>query len=95
MRWYADAPHVDLSSLHARRPRLGKLFRLAGHAGVVAGVCLVLDRAWLGLLIGFLFFLWLAAWYAVVGSAWRASLVAAILLVALRLTFHLHQGAQP
>lgn len=79
-----DPAHVDLSGFHARRPALGRAFRLFGYLAL-AGV-LVLDHrgrvdlvAWA---IPLLVVAWLAAWRAVVGAAWRASLVAALLAAA-------------
>jgi hypothetical protein len=83
-RSYADAPHVDVLPFYARRPCVGKFYRLLGHGGVAAAIlapehCLpwVLAAALLA---------WFAAWIQVVGTLWRATLVATLVACAVRLT---------
>jgi len=83
---FADADHVDVSGFYARLPQAGRLYRLLGHLGVVLAVLLPAQPVVLGGLLGGLLLLWLVAWYHVVGTLWRATIVAACLVAALRLT---------
>ena len=81
---YRDAAHVDTGPFYARRHVLGGWYRLLGHAGAVCAalappVCL----PWV---LVALIVLWLAAWFQVVGTLWRAALVAGIAIAAVRLT---------
>jgi hypothetical protein len=78
---YRDASHVDVGSFYSRSPAAGKVYRILGHGGVAA----VAVAAWrhderliVGLLLA-LILLWLAAWYQVVGTLWRSSIVAGII----------------
>ena len=77
---YRDASHVDVGSFYSRAPFPGKIVRLLGHGAIAAfaiaawrhDTCLVT-----GLLIALLL-VWLAAWWLVVGTLWRASVVAGV-----------------
>ncbi len=82
---YRDAAHVDVGSFYSRNPCWGKLYRLLGYFGIAGGVVLG-SEAELAKLLVILVLVWLAAWYQVVGTLWRSSLVAAGLLCALKLT---------
>lgn len=83
---YADAVHVDVGSFYARNPASGKIYRLLGYLGLVLGVLWAHQPCQLvGLLVGLLL-TWLVAWYQVVGTLWRSSLVAASLYCALMLS---------
>lgn len=81
---YRDAQHIDVGSFYARRPEIGRLFRLLGLLGVLCAV--LLPPTTLGWLLGGLILVWLGAWYLVVGTLWRSSVVAALLVAALRLS---------
>lgn len=83
---YRDATHVDLGSFYARRPWLGKAYRFIGLAALVVAFATPNRGDCLGLLMGCLILLWLAAWYQIVGTLWRATIVGAILITAIRLT---------
>lgn len=83
---YQDASHVDRGGFHARRPLLGGIYRLVGYAGLAAGVLCRGNAEQLGYLLIILLLVWFSAWYAVVGSLWRTSVVAAILLCAILLS---------
>lgn len=88
---YRDAQHIDVGSFYARRPEVGRIVRLLGLIGVVCAV--LLPTTTLGWLLGGLILVWLGAWYLVVGTLWRSSMVAAILVTALRLSQVLLGGA--
>lgn len=88
---YCDASHIDVGSFYARRPEVGRLFRLLGLLGVLLAVLLPVTV--MGWLLGGLILTWLIAWYLVVGTLWRSSLVAAALVAALRLSQVLLGGA--
>jgi len=90
---YRDASHVDVGGFYARNPGWGKLYRLLGYVGVLGGVTAA-DSTRLAQLLVMIVLLWLAAWYQVVGTLWRSSLVAAALLCAAKLLM-LRGGAQP
>jgi hypothetical protein len=85
---YRDASHVDVGSFYARRPRAGKVFRLLGHLGAASGACCAWrhDQCGLVAVLVAMLLLWLVAWYQVVGTLWRASIVAALALCAVALT---------
>ena len=83
---YSDASHVDVGSFYARLPAHGKMFRLLGHAAVVAAVVLAHDPRRVAILLVVLVLAWLLAWYRVVGTLWRSSLVSAIIACAAILT---------
>jgi hypothetical protein len=85
---YRDAEHVDTGGFYARRPELGRVYRLLGYAGCAFAWYHLDDAEVLARLLVFLLVLWLAAWYRVVGALWRTSVVAAILLCAVALTSH-------
>lgn len=88
---YHDAAHVDTGSFFARRPIVGHWYRMLGYGAAVAAAFAPLERLpWLALAI---ILLWLAAWYQVVGTLWRSSLVAALVIVAVRLTHACCAGA--
>ncbi len=82
---YRDASHVDTLQFLARRPREGRWFRLLGYIGIL---CVLfastqpteMAQTWLFSVLGILLFLWLLAWYLIVGGLWRSSIVAAIVL---------------
>ena len=81
---YRDAVHVDVGGFYARNPGWGKPYRLLGYVGILGGIVAREPLHVVQLLI-VLILLWLAAWYQVVGTLWRSSLVAACLLCAARL----------
>lgn len=85
---YRDADHVDTGSFYARRPELGKLYRLLGYGGVLLAWFRQDDPVMLAKLLIVLVMMWLMAWYRVVGTLWRSSTVAAILLCAVLLSIH-------
>ncbi len=85
---YRDAAHVDVGSFYARKPELGRFYRLLGYAALVAVVWHQANEAMLERLLIGLVVLWLMAWYRVVGTLWRSSIVAATLLCAVLLTTH-------
>lgn len=85
---YSDASHVDTGSFYARRPELGKLYRMLGYAGVIAAWYHRDDPEMIGRLLVVLLVIWLMAWYRVVGTLWRSSVVAAVLLCAVLLSAH-------
>jgi hypothetical protein len=82
---FADARHVDVGAFYARRPEIGARYRLIGYVGVAASV-LANDHRLIWILLAGMVLLWLLAWYQIVGAAWRSSLVAAVLVCAIRLT---------
>ncbi len=90
---YGDASHVDVLPFYARRPCIGKVYRLLGYLGLVGAAMVQLPCV--GLLMIALIFAWLAAWWQVVGTLWRSSLVAGILLCAVRLTLARACGCEP
>ncbi len=83
---YRDAAHVDVGSFYARNPCWGKMYRLLGYAAIIAGVRLHDDADAIAWLLVAVAAVWLAAWYQIVGTLWRSSLVAAALLCAITLT---------
>ncbi|MBA3683642.1 MAG: hypothetical protein H0W72_00115 [Planctomycetes bacterium] len=85
---YRDAPHVDVGSFYARNPCWGKIYRLLGYIGIAAAVALHDDADAIAKLLVVVVVVWLAAWYQIVGTLWRSSLVAAALLCAVTLTLH-------
>jgi hypothetical protein len=85
---YRDAAHVDTGSFYARRPALGKTYRFLGYIACVAVWIHRADPDMLAKLLICLVVLWLMAWYRVVGTLWRSSVVAAALLCAVALTMH-------
>jgi hypothetical protein len=85
---YRDAAHVDVGSFYARKPELGHTYRLLGYAALVGVLWHQANDAMLERLLIGLIILWLMAWYRVVGTLWRSSIVAATLLCATLLTMH-------
>jgi hypothetical protein len=85
---YRDAEHVDTGGFYARRPELGRVYRLLGYASLAFAWYHIDDAGMLARLLVVLLVLWLLAWYRVVGALWRTSVVAAILLCAVGLTSH-------
>jgi hypothetical protein len=85
MRYY-DAPHVDLGSFYARRPRQGRVYRLFGYAACVGVVAYAAEPARISILLVLLAVAWVMAWRREVGALWRSSLVAAIAMSAVILT---------
>lgn len=83
---FRDAAHVDLGSFYARRPELGRLYRLAGYGAGVAAVWWAHDLARIGALLVVLLVAWLMAWKREVGALFRAPLVGAIVVCAVLLT---------
>jgi hypothetical protein len=81
---YRDAAHVDVGGFYARNPSWGKIYRLLGLLGIIGGI-VAEGQTRLAELLIVLVLLWLAAWYQVVGTLWRSSLVAACLLAAARI----------
>jgi hypothetical protein len=92
---YRDADHVDLGSFYARLPARGKIFRFLGYVGVAVAVWYHDDPQALAALLVCLILAWLRAWQAVVGTAFRSSLVAAALVCAAFLTLHRLQPPAP
>src|SRR4051812_32366531 len=84
---YRDAPHVDVGSFYARSPRAGKVYRILGHVlvGAVAVAGWRHDLTMLTILMPTLILVWLAAWWQVVGTLWRSSIVAGIVACAVLL----------
>lgn len=83
---FADAPHLDLASFRARRPGLGRVYLVAGHAACAAALWWAHQPERLGALLIVLAIAWAMAWKREVGSLYRSTLVAAMLLCALPLT---------
>lgn len=81
---YRDAVHVDVGGFYARNPGWGKPYRLLGYVGIL-GAIVAREPLHVVQLLVVLILLWLAAWYQVVGTLWRSSLVAACLLCAAQL----------
>jgi hypothetical protein len=84
---YRDAQHVDVGSFYARSARAGKLYRILGHC-LVAAVAVAgwrHDTRMLTILLPVLVVVWLAAWFQVVGTLWRSSIVAGIVACAILL----------
>jgi hypothetical protein len=79
---FRDAAHVDLGSFYARRPDLGRLYRIAGYAGCVAAVWWAHDIPRISALLVVLLVAWLMAWKREVGALFRSSLIAAIAICA-------------
>lgn len=81
---YVDATHVDRSGFHAREPRAGGLFRLAGYILLALAATSPWTDCPAGWLLIAALVLWLVAWYAQVGACWRASLVGAVVVTSLQ-----------
>lgn len=79
---FRDAAHVDLGSFYARRPGLGRLYRLAGYGGCIAAVWWAHDITRISALIVVLLIAWLMAWKREIGALFRAPLIAAIAICA-------------
>ncbi len=94
---YRDAAHVDVGSFYARQPYLGKMYRLLGYGAIIGIALNSQNPAMLERILIMLVILWLMAWFRVVGTLWRSSIVAATLLCAFILTVHrLHEvGGTP
>lgn len=90
---YRDAAHVDTGSFYARRPELGKTYRFLGYIAILAVWYRHDDPDMLARMLICLIALWLMAWYRVVGTLWRSSVVAAVLLSAALVTAHRLQSA--
>jgi len=82
----ADAAHVDLGSFYARRPGLGRVYRLAGYAACLAVLYWAHEPQRIAGLLVVLLIAWLMAWKREVGSLFRAPLVAAMVMCAVLLT---------
>ncbi len=83
---FRDAEHVDLGSFYARRPGLGRIYRLAGYAACVGVLWWAHDIQRIGVLLVILLIAWLMAWKREVGALFRAPLVAAIAMCAVLIT---------
>ncbi len=83
---YRDAVHVQVGPFYARRPEIGKPYRLFGYAGAALAVLNAESPERIAVLLGVLILAWLVAWYRVVGTLWRSSLVAAIVICAVILS---------
>lgn len=83
---FRDAAHVDLGSFYARRPELGRLYRLAGYGACIAAVWWAHDIPRIGALLVVLLVAWLMAWKREVGALFRAPIVAAIAMCAVLLS---------
>lgn len=83
---YRDAPHVDLGSFYARRPAQGGIYRLFGYAACIGVLVYAAEPARIAALLIVLAISWVMAWKREVGSVWRSSLVAAIIMCAAILT---------
>jgi hypothetical protein len=79
---FRDAAHVDLGSFYARRPELGRLYRLAGYGACIAAVWWAHDIPRISALLVVLLIAWLMAWKREVGALFRAPIVAAIAICA-------------
>jgi hypothetical protein len=90
---YRDALHVDVGSFYARLPHLGKMYRLLGYAALLGVFWHHHNPAMLERILVMLIIIWLMAWYRVVGTLWRSSIVAATLFCAFALTLHRFQVA--
>ncbi len=91
---YRDAGHVEVGAFYARSPRIGRWYRLLGYLGTAAALWCAhanQERS-IACILAALILVWLAAWYQVVGTLWRSSVVAAIIASALLLTW---MRAQP
>ncbi len=82
----ADAAHVDLGSFYARRPGLGRIYRLAGYVACLGVLWWAHDPQRIGALLIVLLVAWLMAWKREVGTLFRSPLVAAIAMCAVLLT---------
>lgn len=82
----ADAAHVDLGSFYARRPGLGRIYRLAGYVACLGVLWWAHDPRRIGALLVVLLVAWLMAWKREVGTLFRSPLVAAIVMCAVLLT---------
>jgi hypothetical protein len=82
----ADAAHVDLGSFYARRPGLGRIYRLAGYVACLGVLWWAHDPRRIGALLIVLVVAWVMAWKREVGTLFRSSLVAAIAMCAVLLT---------
>jgi hypothetical protein len=85
---YRDAPHVDVGSFYARLPHLGKMYRFLGYAAILGVFWHHNNAGMLERILIMLVAIWLMAWYRVVGTLWRSSVVSATLLCAFLLTLH-------
>jgi hypothetical protein len=83
---FRDAVHVDLGSFYARRPGLGRMYRLAGWAACAWVLWNAHDTRYVGAILVLLLVAWVMAWYRCVGALFRAPLVGAILMCALLIT---------
>ncbi len=75
-----------MGSFYAREPRFGRMYRILGYLGVIIAAYFHNEPDIIARLLIALLVVWLMAWYRVVGSLWRSSTVAAILLCAFLLT---------
>lgn len=82
----ADAAHVDLGSFYARRPGLGRIYRLAGYGACIGVLWWAHQPDRIAALLVVLLIAWLMAWKREVGALFRAPLVAAIAMCAVLLT---------
>ena len=89
---YANAPHILEAAIYARRPLLGFIFQLLGLLMMVLTIiaprlCPEHGEMGIPIFMGITFFIWLIGWYLAVGSIWRSTLVCALLLQAVSLTW--------
>ncbi|MCS6969690.1 MAG: hypothetical protein RMM29_02255 [Planctomycetota bacterium] len=83
---FADAAHLDLASLRARRPELGQVYLAAGYGACLAALWWAHQPSRLAALLIVLAIAWAMAWRRAVGSLYRSTLVAAMLLCAVPLS---------
>ncbi len=89
---YANAPHIMEEAIYARRPLLGFICQLLGMVMLVLTIiapqaCPKHADISVAVFMGVTFFIWLIGWYLAVGSIWRSTLVCALLLQAVTLTW--------
>jgi hypothetical protein len=85
---YRDASHVDVRGFYSRLPQVGKIYRILGYAAVAAMLLAVTrgDRQLIVIMLSAVILIWLAAWFQVVGTLWRSSLVSALVIAGIYLT---------
>lgn len=85
---YRDASHVDVGGFYARSPGAGKIYRIVGHVGAAAAAWCALhgDARGVTIVLGVMILCWLAAWWQIVGTLWRSSMVATLVGCAAWLT---------
>ncbi len=85
---YRDASHVDVGGFYARLPRQGAWFRQVGHLALAIEAILIASHhvQCMACMLLAMCLVWLLAWFQVVGTLWRTSLVASVLVAAVYLS---------